>query len=377
MPFKYFQKHTRNKSRLSDSLNGQRWRFLQRGSDDFHEGFPPLHDSFSTLRSREPLILPSKPEDSCKRQQKSQKMLPKPLSYTSKLSPIKQARKECIAQVEYCLSQHPLVLYSHLEESVPPELFKEVLGILDPEMLPIREEADDADIEENHRIPSATQSQLGVKRKEQKRAKLFNCKDPKGQDPYTWFSKQKVAAREREARLNYIPPLDENVRQATKEFCSWFDSLGGERYNIDEATIISLFDTGYETKPPLSVPIHVVELDHFPAELRKYIGVQPSQASKESTSWQVGPCKDSQESSQPKWEKIRYGAWYLDPKSWKKQKGNEPLEDPRSVDARSKNSRRALDEKDAEIMQLHGTQAFKEFLDRKGYRIPEEHECLM
>ncbi|KAJ6657465.1 hypothetical protein lerEdw1_002400 [Lerista edwardsae] len=366
MPFRYFQKHTRNKSRLSDSLNGQRWKFLQR-EEDFREGFPPLHDSISTKHAKGPipLIFPSKPEDPCKIQQRSQKMLPKPQSCPSKLRLMMPARKDYIAQVEYCLSQHPLALYPHLAESIPPELFKEVIGILDPEMLPLSEEADDADIEENLHLPPATPSQVGVRRKEQTTAKSFSCKS---KDPYTWFSKKEVAAREQEARLNFVPPLDENVRKATKEFCSWFDSLGGEKYDIDEATIISLFDAGYETKPPLSVPIHVTELDSLPAELRKYVGMPPPQTPVESISQQGGRRK---ESCQPRWEKIRYGAWYLDPKTWKKQKRNEPLEDPKSEGTRIKNSRRAFDEKDAEIMQLHGTQAFKEFLDRKGYRIPE------
>ena len=33
-------------------------------------------------------------------------------------------------------------------------------------------------------------------------------------------------------------------------------------------TLTSLFASGYETKPALSVPIHVVELTNIPAELR-------------------------------------------------------------------------------------------------------------
>uniref|UniRef100_A0A663FE74 Uncharacterized protein n=1 Tax=Aquila chrysaetos chrysaetos TaxID=223781 RepID=A0A663FE74_AQUCH len=35
--------------------------------------------------------------------------------------------------------------------------------------------------------------------------------------------------------------------------------------------------------------------------------------------------------SQTKWEKIRYGAWYLDPKTWRKQKANEPLKAPEAT----------------------------------------------
>ena len=44
--------------------------------------------------------------------------------------------------------------------------------------------------------------------------------------------------------------------------------LGGENNNIEESTIHSLFASGYETKPALSVPIHVVELTNVPPELR-------------------------------------------------------------------------------------------------------------
>jgi len=51
----------------------------------------------------------------------------------------------------------------------------------------------------------------------------------------------------------------------TKEFCDWVRELGGDpseshANNIEESTIFSLFASGYETKPALSVPIHVVQL---------------------------------------------------------------------------------------------------------------------
>jgi hypothetical protein len=43
---------------------------------------------------------------------------------------------------------------------------------------------------------------------------------------------------------------------------------GGETNNIEEATIASLFASGYETKPALSVPIHIVDGANVPAELK-------------------------------------------------------------------------------------------------------------
>ena len=57
------------------------------------------------------------------------------------------------------------------------------------------------------------------------------------------------------------------MKNVTEDFCDWIKNLGGE-HNIDPATLTSLFASGYDTKPPLSVPIHVVELSNIPAELR-------------------------------------------------------------------------------------------------------------
>jgi len=61
---------------------------------------------------------------------------------------------------------------------------------------------------------------------------------------------------------------EEHIKNVTQLFCDWVASLGGDSNNIDESTITSLFASGYETKPALSVPIHVVELASVPPELR-------------------------------------------------------------------------------------------------------------
>lgn len=61
---------------------------------------------------------------------------------------------------------------------------------------------------------------------------------------------------------------DNHIKNVTEDFCSWIKELGGHDHNIDPVTLTSLFASGYETKPALSVPIHVVELTNIPAELR-------------------------------------------------------------------------------------------------------------
>uniref|UniRef100_A0A6J0URV2 Protein FAM47E n=1 Tax=Pogona vitticeps TaxID=103695 RepID=A0A6J0URV2_9SAUR len=277
----------------------------------------------------------------------------------SKLSATQKARKDYIAQTERCLAQHPLALYPHLEESVPTELFHDVMGLLDPEMHLTRCSAKYSKTEEN-----LSQYQLEYGTKQEKRfSPTVPAWLPKRKNPYTWLSEKETAEREKAAKIAYVPPLDENVKRVTKEFCEWVSAMGGENYNIDEATIMKLFDTRYETKAKTSAaPIKIVELYHVPGELRELVGQIPTQDSIKS------PLKTP---SEPKWGKIKYGAWYLPPKKWKKKRENEKDEIPECLqvflDLRKKNIQKAQDEGSP----LHGTYAFEKFLEMKGYRKPE------
>lgn len=83
--------------------------------------------------------------------------------------------------------------------------------------------------------------------------------------------------------LYVIVKDDEEVKSVTQQFCEWVASLGGDSNNIDEATITSLFASGYETKPALSVPVHVVELANVPPELRLSAALPPTPPSKSAT----------------------------------------------------------------------------------------------
>ena len=70
------------------------------------------------------------------------------------------------------------------------------------------------------------------------------------------------------AIIEYQYFQDEHIKNVTNDFCEWVEGLGGSSNNIEKSTITSLFASGYETKPALSVPIHVVELNNVPPELR-------------------------------------------------------------------------------------------------------------
>ncbi|XP_030659707.1 putative protein FAM47D [Nomascus leucogenys] len=61
--------------------------------------------------------------------------------------------------------------------------------------------------------------------------------------------------------------------------------------------------------------------------------------------------------------KMTYGAWYLNPKLWKKRRSDEPLTDPKLLIKKP-------DEPDI-LDGLYGPIAFKDFILRKGYEMPE------
>lgn len=371
-----FLKETNHKLNLSGALNCHQWKFLSKGvDDDFRDGYPSSSDTSNVLSSgvHHP-ILQNAVHDS-KPVKKPQKFTIEQSCY-SKLLPLQQSRREYIAEIEYGLTQHPLALYPHLEESVSPDLFEDIVEILDPDMrlksssgsyevIPEDQEEDiitpDREQQETHSVKSRETSTRLSTMSEQSRLK----------NPYTWIVKQEETAKE-EKRSKIPRPLtpapDESVKHVTKDFCDWVASLGGESCNVNEATIFSLFASGYDTKPTLSVPIHVVELNNVPAELRMSVGVSPQQDITKTSPTRIR----SESTYSPTWVKSRYGAWYLDPQTWKKQKGNEPLKDPTmQKEEKGNHSKNRLSQKDEELLQLHGTTAFKEFIERKGYRKPE------
>ncbi|XP_069834277.1 protein FAM47E isoform X1 [Dendropsophus ebraccatus] len=375
---KKFLKESNHKLHLSGALNTHQWKFLPKGVDDFRDGYPTATDTpHVTAGKRHALFLQNVADDP-KPTQKHINRFSKEQVYFSKLIPQQQARREYIAGIEYGLAQHPLALYPHLEEGVPPDIFEEIVGILDPEMrlksasgfyeiIPEDQE------EENILIPAEQQEVQSVKSREAStRQSSIRSEQSRLKNPYKWLSKQEPAPEEKKSKTTrpFTPAHDESVKQVTKEFCDWVTSLGGEKCNINESAIFSLFASGYETKPALSVPIHVVELNNVPPELRVSVGVSQEGESKISATRNAQKSKES--TYCPSWVKTRYGAWYLDPKTWIRQKVNEPLKDP-ALEKKEKgaHSTEKLSQKDEELLQLHGTIAFKDFIEKRGHRKPE------
>ena len=48
-------------------------------------------------------------------------------------------------------------------------------------------------------------------------------------------------------------------------------------------------------------------------------------------SWSIGLFQQYSGNYEPSWIKFKYGAWYLDPKTWQKRDTDQPLMDPKAL----------------------------------------------
>ncbi|RDD36500.1 Protein FAM47E [Trichoplax sp. H2] len=384
------------KKERSVVLNAKSWTFVKHGVDDFRTGMPSVESTECVTKGIKGVYSPN-----IYKSGEEEKPQPKK-SYRKKLNKIDVAysRKDFVDDYEYDLTQHPLALYPHLEECMPPDVFEDVVDVLDPE-LNIEAEAEDEydDSDSNYLSPSESKIEIGDKNietlqipvitKEQSsnqndailddRDRLEDNKTVKRQT-YRWISKKEdvnVTEDDNNNRTTLIDLPEEGqeakIKHVTRDFCGWVSSLGGESNNIEEATIFSLFASGYETKPALSVPIHVVELTNVPPELRSSANV--ANITNETRGALIRtPPKRTKSNSANKY----FGAWYLPTKLWKSRRKGEVLEDPQRIKAKATSETKGKSrELDNELAVMHGAKAFREFIDKKSTRLPEFLESVV
>lgn len=104
--------------RFSDSLNGQCWRLLKSGLDDFRNGFPLPCDNFiiRSPKGLSPILLQNR---SHLAQRKAWKTSAKP---NCKLRSKQEARKDFMKETDHHLGHHPQLFHSHLKDSSFPEV---------------------------------------------------------------------------------------------------------------------------------------------------------------------------------------------------------------------------------------------------------------
>ncbi|KAL8206645.1 UNVERIFIED_CONTAM: hypothetical protein K2H54_016856, partial [Gekko kuhli] len=222
---KCFREYSCKKERYSDALNTQRWRFLKSGLDDFRDGCPPpsRHLIIHGEKGPVPVILRYKEDLSQMVPYKPWELQRKKDVSFSRLSSSQRTRRDYIAQAERCLAEHPLALYPHLEESVSPELFRDVVRLLDPEMHQSRRSRGPPRSKET--LPTLLYQAEDEIKTEARQSSADQFWKPKSRNPYVWLSQQESAAREEASRIGYIPPLGENIKRITKEFCDWVNAM--------------------------------------------------------------------------------------------------------------------------------------------------------
>ncbi|XP_063961467.1 protein FAM47E-like [Lytechinus pictus] len=118
-------------------------------------------------------------------------------------------------------------------------------------------------------------------------------------------------------------------KPSPKSSATGFQGSGWINNCVEESTIHSIYASGYETKPALSVLIHVIELTNVPAELRVPEQFHKKTKAPLQTSEQVEKkqkelkCITVQGITLFSWVKMIYRAWYLKPKTWKRRASTE------------------------------------------------------
>ncbi|PVD35190.1 hypothetical protein C0Q70_06471 [Pomacea canaliculata] len=292
----------------------------------------------------------------------------------SRITPLQQQKREHIDEIEYGLLQHPLALYPHLEESVPTETFEDLVDILDPEMNMADEDAlfDDEPQEMEDKEAGSTSPEKNENQEFEQKDDTVTVRNP-----YRWLPRKEENDEKKDRRIQDKKgslSQEEHIKKVTHDFCQWIADLGGETNNIEESTITSLFASGYDTKPALSVPIHVVELTNVPPELRMSVTTPSQQQAVKPTpkpemsphSWRMSG------NYQPSWVKFKYGAWYLPPNTWKKLDWKEELTDPlERKDKDMSEAKRKGQVLNQDLAVMHASKAFMEFTNKKGVRKPE------
>nr|XP_034814515.1 protein FAM47E isoform X2 [Pan paniscus] len=341
-----FTKH-KNGLKFPTSLHSRQLVFPRKGLDDFRKGCPPCTGLVTQVpvESFLPQIYHRAPQLAPK---KRQIKLLKEADLLSKLSPAQQARKAFLEDVEAHLTPHPLALYPNLEEAMPIQLLSKVLEVLDPDQKLEDTWAYCQDTRKGMKEPTkllkkhSTQVYLGPSRK----TSVSNT----GQ----WLYEEKPHKVDLLHENGPRPGLHENGIS-----------------DIDEEFILKQFDIDYETKPSHDV-LHTMKLNQVPLELKRSVGL--SKLQEPELFQKLGyerKLQKPQNPYKPKWVKMRYGAWYLNPKLWKKQRVDEPLVDPEvSHKAQEENFKKELQEQEELLADLHGTVAFKDFILSRGYRMP-------
>uniref|UniRef100_A0A4W2G8P5 Protein FAM47E-like n=1 Tax=Bos indicus x Bos taurus TaxID=30522 RepID=A0A4W2G8P5_BOBOX len=359
LPSKCFAKHKKALLKFPTYLDSRQWVFVKEGLDDFRKGCPPCKDLITRGPNEGflPVIAHRVPQHA-----PPKKKLPAEAEVFSTLSSAQQARKAFVEEIEAHLTRHPLALCPKLKEDLPADLLLKVLEVLDPD----------------RKLEDLWAYCLGPKRKKKYPKKLRKKSpamvqlEPVKEAPVS-HPANLYYEDEKSSRKESLTDSSSNVPKGIQKFCKWVSTFGDLR--IDEQFIMKLCEVGCDC-PPTHDKARMKKISQVSSKVRFGIRIGKMEAknfSMEEPNWER-KLQKPHNPYKPDWVKIRYGAWYLQPKLWKKLINDEPLIDPKALLGGGIFGRK-FPEQDI-LEDLYGTIAFKDFILSKGYRMPDILERL-
>ncbi|XP_003469397.3 protein FAM47A-like [Cavia porcellus] len=350
LPSKCFAKHKNKLLQFPTSLDSRRWIFVKEGLDDFRKGCP-LSKGLITRGTKEaflPMVAHRVPQSGTKKRPRKP---PKVTSLCTTLSSAQQARKAFLHDLETCITQDPSALFSTLEEDVPADFLLKAREVLDPDW----KLEHILDYCEDHRKETKKSTKFFKKHEPKDLPRLPEIRQP---------SRYKFLQEDKISKLYFLSTLPRSyMPQGVRDFCKWVATLGDT--GINEEFLLKRFDIGFEFKPTYDAT-EIKHVNLLPSELKYCKGLKKVKEmifAIQETDFEKKVQK-IKNPYQQKHEKIRYGAWYLKPKMWKKLLNDEPLIDPKIL---SKAQRESIPDV---IEDLYATIAFKDFIINKGYNMP-------
>ncbi|KAK1346938.1 hypothetical protein QTO34_000798 [Cnephaeus nilssonii] len=426
LPSCCFSRHKDSLGKCPTSMDSRRWVFVKEGVDDFRTGCPSPEDMI-THGPREgflPTIAHRIPRPPPK---KIHRKPPKGADLGSKLSSAQRARKAFVLEVldpdreledtwAYCegtkertkthtqlCEKHPEEVNLEAPQAVnleppeavnlePPEAVNleppEAVNLEPPEAVNLEppeavnlEPPEAVKLEPPEAVNVESPWKFNLKPPEaenQEPPEEVNLK-PEGKDHvksakeclqsylFSLFPEEET----KEPCTTDIPkvPVYQNPRKTVREFFKWIDDNFGD-IGINEESIMKMFEIDFEG-PLTHTTVKIKKISQLPLNIRpckQLDGLKQRKFSLQEDNWER-KLRKPPDPYKPKREKIRYGAWYLDPKIWTKLVNDAPLPDPKVVRDKDYWSYRRHLEPDI-IDELYGPIAFKDFIVSKGYNMP-------
>ncbi|OAF65495.1 hypothetical protein A3Q56_06800 [Intoshia linei] len=251
-------------------LNAHDWKFIKSGTDDFRDGSPvKIDDSFIINKTGNcrPNILSHFSQILNKRLRSLSSKHVANLTNQEKFYmyqfPSKNRRTNYINQVIMSLMIHPLAIFPHLENSLPQNIFEDIVNLLDPDLIvcDFSGEVSSNEFKITSELDDDNDEFKGISDAISLEDKVYRWLTFAEKDNSDTFSKNVKNVPDE------INQSKSHIKKVTRDFCEWVKSLGGDT-NIDEKTLAGLFSSGYDVNPGMSSNIQVVDLCNVPTDLK-------------------------------------------------------------------------------------------------------------